>query len=457
MAPTLRYAKHARSPRPAAPTMGEGPLSARRSFYQPLLYHYGGFLAIFILAAWLRHVPWQPDPVLQGYLQLITGLLALVFAAVTIVRFQGSQDRISLILGAGFLLSGAVVTASSVFFFQFLRDVPVRLLWAPVTWWVSRMLLALLLVVAILVERFLPRSRHPRGEIAGALLTVVGLTYLITAALRHLPGDSSANPGAVIPSPQQLLPAVLFLVALIGYRRRLLVAGSAFDRTIYAAAWLNLAAQLAACQSEKLLDAPFVLAQGFNVTSFAIALGGALLDNARLFEQVQHLATSDSLTGLANYRRLLDVLESETERTNRNGRPFAVLLLDLDGLKKINDKHGHLVGTRALCRVADILRIHCRAMDTAARYGGDEFALVLPETQENGARQVADRIRDLMAAETEKPPISTSIGISVYHGDGERIEKLLSEADHKLYAEKARRGRRGSSVTPGSRNRTTRS
>ena len=406
------------------------------------LAHLAGLLTVFLAAMWLRSFPLNPDSVLQGYAQVITGLLAFVFAAVTLVRFQGNQDRISLILGAGFLLSGTVLLGSSVLFFEFLRDKPIQVLWGPVVLWIGRMTLALLLVVALLVEHFLPRSRHPRLEITGALLTVVALTYVITAALRRLPPEVSRHPGAVIPSPQQLLPAAIFLIAMIWFRRRLALEDSAFDKAIYGAAWLNLAAQLAACQSERILDAPFVFSQGLTVFSYTLALGGALLDNARLFEQVRHLAVSDPLTGLANYRRLLDVLESETERTDRNGRPFAVLLLDLDDLKKINDSFGHLVGSRALCRTAEFLRIHCRAIDTAARYGGDEFALVLPETQEEEAKRVAGRIRQVMAEDQEIPRLSASIGIAIYRGDGERIEKLLSEADEHLYAEKALRGKR---------------
>lgn len=412
-----------------------------RSSATVVFWHATGFLVTLLLATWLRRFAIQPDAVLQGYLQIITALLAFIFAAVTIVRFQGTQDRISLILGAGFLLSGTVLTATSVLFFQFFQDVPVRSMWAPAAWWLSRIILALLLLVALLVERFIPRSRHPRGEIAGALFSVIGFTYLLTVALRHLPPEVSRHPGAFLPSPQQLIPGAIFFGAVIWYRRRLALEDSAFDRTIYAAAWLNFAAQLAACQSERLLDAPFVLAQTLTVAAYALALGGALLDNAHLFEQVRHLAVSDPLTGLANYRRLLDVLESETERTNRTGRSFAVLLLDLDGLKIINDNYGHLIGSRALCRLAETLRIHCRAIDTAARYGGDEFALVLPESDQVEAERVANRIRQVMAEDADKPRLSASIGISIYRGDGERIEKLLSEADEHLYAEKARRSK----------------
>jgi diguanylate cyclase (GGDEF)-like protein len=415
----------------------------RPSSFKLILWHVIGLLLVLFAATSLRNVSLEPDSVLQGYLQVIGALLAFVFSALSFVRFQGTQDRIALILGGGYLLSGAVLSASSVLFFQFLQDSPARATWAPVAWWLSRMILALLLLVALLVERFIPRSRHTKTEITGALLTVVGATYLLASALRRLPPEVSQHPVAFIPSPQQLLPGLIFLAAMIWYRRRLRTEDSAFDRTIYAAAWMNFAAQLAACQSERLLDAPFVLAQVLTVSSYALALGGALLDNAHLFEQVRHLAVSDPLTGLANYRRLLDVLENETERTNRTGRPFAVLLLDLDGLKKINDSYGHLVGSRALCRLAAILRIHCRAIDTAARYGGDEFALVLPESKETEAHQVANRIRQVMMEDEDEPKLSASIGISIYRGDGERIEKLLSEADQDLYAEKARRVKRG--------------
>jgi len=433
--------------------MGEIALVVDRQQFRRLLLHLAGFVLVFLAADWLRSFSLRPDPILQGYLQITTGLFAFVFAAVALVRFQGTQDRISLILGSGFLLSGATLTASSVFFFQMNRESLVWFLWAPVGWWLSRLVLALLFGVALLVEHFIPRSRHPKLEIAGALFSVLSLTYIISASLRRLPPEVSGHPNAVIPNPLQLIPAVIFLVALLGYRERKYLMNSAFDRSIYTAVWLNLAAQLAACQSIRLLDGPFVFAQLLNVASYVFLLGGSLLDSARVFEQVRHLAASDPLTGLANYRKLLDVLDTETERTLRTGRSFAVLLLDLDGLKKINDTYGHLVGSRALCRVADILRVHCRAIDTAARYGGDEFAVVLPEAREEEAQRVASRIHETLSADQEEPPLSVSIGTSVYHGEGERVEKLLKEADHSLYAEKARR-KNSSKLTDGSRGRS---
>jgi diguanylate cyclase (GGDEF)-like protein len=144
-------------------------------------------------------------------------------------------------------------------------------------------------------------------------------------------------------------------------------------------------------------------------------------------------ATTDPLTGLANYRRFVDAFDAEVERSRRTGRSFALVLFDLDHLKKTNDTHGHLTGTRALCRVGNTMQVHCRAIDTAVRYGGDEFALVLPETKKEGAYQVASRIALQVAGDGEQPPISVSFGVAVYPDDGETMEAVFRTADSALY------------------------
>src|SRR5213082_3116012 len=149
-------------------------------------------------------------------------------------------------------------------------------------------------------------------------------------------------------------------------------------------------------------------------------------------ERVQLLAVTDPLTGLGNYRRFVEALDVEIKRTGRTGRPFAVLLLDLDELKKVNDRYGHIVGSRALCRLGDVLRFHCRAIDTAARYGGGEFAVVLPETNVEAARIVACRIREQLVTDNEQPSLSVSIGVADYPEGGQTIEELLRTADREL-------------------------
>jgi diguanylate cyclase (GGDEF)-like protein/PAS domain S-box-containing protein len=153
-------------------------------------------------------------------------------------------------------------------------------------------------------------------------------------------------------------------------------------------------------------------------------------------EQLRRQASSDPLTGLANHRRLFEVLHAEVGRTKRSGREFSLLLLDLNKLKEINDRFGHLVGDRALCRLSAVLLDCRRSEDTAARQGGDEFALVLPETGSVAAASVAHRIRELLSKDAEGPSLSVSIGIACFPRDATTTATLLQAADRALYAMK---------------------
>jgi diguanylate cyclase (GGDEF)-like protein/PAS domain S-box-containing protein len=155
-----------------------------------------------------------------------------------------------------------------------------------------------------------------------------------------------------------------------------------------------------------------------------------------LEDRLRRLAASDSLTGLANYRHLVDVLDSEIRRSRRTNREFAMLFFDVDGLKQINDGFGHLIGSQALCRLADVLCSWCRDIDTPARFGGDEFALVLPETSAEAANLVARRICDSIANDGRGPKLAVSFGVAIYPINGDSVESLLCQADSALYSMK---------------------
>jgi diguanylate cyclase (GGDEF)-like protein len=188
-------------------------------------------------------------------------------------------------------------------------------------------------------------------------------------------------------------------------------------------------------QNESLL-----LLQAFSGVAAAMTLivAAVVSERRRVEAQLRELSLLDPLTGLANYRCLMSVLEAEIRRYQRSQRPFALLFFDLDGLKEINDRHGHLVGSRALCRVAEVLRASCRSVDTAARFGGDEFALVLPETDEAAAWEVARRVSERLGRDEASPRISVSTGLAVCPRDGDSGEALIGMADRGLYARKAR-------------------
>ena len=397
-----------------------------------------GAASFLLLSIWLRQISFASEPILLSYLQIVGSLLCFTYAANALVRFRGTHDRLTLILAFGFVLSGVIETAASFSLYQILGSGPASQAHVPLAWMVSRTLLALVLIAGLIVERRVPTSRDPGREIAVALLVVIGVAYTTSAAYFGSPLEPGMHPHALLSRPGDLLPGILFCIAAIGFTRRSRSRGSAIDGAFCVALWMNVGCHIVATQSERLLDAPFTVAEFLKVGSYALVLGGALLDNARLFEQVRQLAVTDSLTGLSNYRTLINVMESEVQRSRRTGRPFALLLFDLDGLKTINDQYGHLTGSRAICRLASCLRIHSRAMDTAARYGGDEFAVVLPEAGEEAAESVSRRICERLPKDGEFPPISVSVGAAVFPRDGETIEALFDAADKALYGMKRR-------------------
>jgi diguanylate cyclase (GGDEF)-like protein/PAS domain S-box-containing protein len=167
-----------------------------------------------------------------------------------------------------------------------------------------------------------------------------------------------------------------------------------------------------------------------------VGAGIDITDRKRSEDQTRYQATHDALTGLANYREFIDTMEREVRRAERSKHSFALLLLDLDGLKAINDKYGHLAGNRALKRLSEVIKEHSRATDLAARYGGDEFAIVLIDADPGMANRIALRVQKALREGREEPALTVSIGMSASPEDGRTVPELLQAADRHLYQRK---------------------
>jgi diguanylate cyclase (GGDEF)-like protein len=185
---------------------------------------------------------------------------------------------------------------------------------------------------------------------------------------------------------------------------------------------------------------PYLDTQGNLIGCIGMALD--ITERRKSEDEIRYRATHDGLTGLVNYREFVDSLEREVRRAGRTGQPFAVLLLDLDDLKIINDRFGHLTGNVALKRLAGIMKEHCRGTEVAARFGGDEFAILLLEADAQHAQTVAERIRTCLWTHPDSPTLSVSLGLSVFPGDGPAAADLLETADKRLYQDKKSRSNR---------------
>jgi diguanylate cyclase (GGDEF)-like protein len=178
---------------------------------------------------------------------------------------------------------------------------------------------------------------------------------------------------------------------------------------------------------------------------------GVSVENVGLHQQVQRQAVTDELTGLFNHRRFVEALESEAERARRFDQPVGLVMVDLDDFKAVNDTYGHQQGDEVLRQVAALMQSYSREIDAPARYGGEELAIVLPQTDLSGARRLAERLRTgieqleiprLSGAGTMR--VTASLGVAALPESAGDVERLIAAADAALY--EAKRGGKNKTV-----------
>jgi len=165
------------------------------------------------------------------------------------------------------------------------------------------------------------------------------------------------------------------------------------------------------------------------------------VEKVNLHEEIKKLATTDGLTGLQNHRSFQERIHDETERSKRSGRPFSLLIIDIDRFKVFNDTYGHRVGDELLKLISGVFSSSTRGIDMAARYGGEEFAIILAETDLEGAYGAAERIRNEVektgiVIDGETRSVTVSIGVSSFPGDGRTSDEIIDAADKALYLSK---------------------
>jgi len=210
----------------------------------------------------------------------------------------------------------------------------------------------------------------------------------------------------------------------------------------YLAVLVGMGLLFVAVSSYTLLDARLIgiLAGAFGLVAIVLWRQYVVLEeNVRLYQKMRQVAWTDSLTGLYNRHFFNEILPREMERANRYDKQLSILLLDIDGFKKFNDTYGHLQGDVVLKSVARTFARQLRSTDTIARFGGDEFVVILPETNRRMAKTIAERIEKTVKKQYfTSAHIGVSIGITAYRTDI-TPEQFLDEADQDLYKQKSAR------------------
>jgi len=340
-------------------------------------------------------------PVVDEPQPILTGALGAAEADPTL------EGRVIRIVSWAFLMAVAVFAAGSG-------------LWANV-------LPAIVIVIAVtgllmlVIQDIVPRSAIRR--VAGPMQAVLALAF--TTGLVVITGGLES-------------PFTFGFPLIVGAGALLVAARTAFALAILATA-CYIGAGLIADPTPAI--GPLVQMAVTLTGVFLLAYVGASVgrEQRRARDAAIRLSTVDSLTGLFNRSYFFTALEREIARGDRSGRAFCLVMLDLDDLKSVNDRFGHIAGDQVLRAVADIVRSGVRKIDVAARYGGDEFVALLPETDPTGGWVLAEKVR-LTVAEQGLPGVdpgpTVSVGVVSYPADGRSADALLVSADRAMYASK---------------------
>jgi diguanylate cyclase (GGDEF)-like protein len=243
--------------------------------------------------------------------------------------------------------------------------------------------------------------------------------------IKKQPVNSSSGDGDALTSPDE---------------QRLVPLGAAYLLAALFAIALGLLAPLVLGHFSRRQEAILALAEAGCLAAVGVGIVLLVRRLRTSHEALWALARRDELTGAGNYRALHERLAAEIARHERHGREFALVLLDLDGFKQVNERYGHLEGDRLLAEIGGSLRKEVRGEDSVFRQGGDEFAVIVPEVNAEEAGEVAKRLRARVArrgfGSDDMRPLSAATGFAMYPADGRTVDELLSVADADLFSSK---------------------
>ena len=300
---------------------------------------------------------------------------------------------------------------------------------AWVHWWIGNSV-GQLLVAPLMLSWLQPAKPMPRSGVLDLLVSLAGMVVVLLLVLGWIPGD-----------PLVLLAVTYPLLVWIGLRRGIRGISLANVLIVAAVTWAGASGE---GFMSHLSVADRLSYVGFFVLTacfFSLMLFAMFEERRVLIDRLTQLASTDPLVPLSNRRHFMEVASREIEKSRRHSRPLALLMLDIDHFKRVNDEHGHATGDRALKAVAGCCAAVARKTDLAGRIGGEEFALLLPETTREGGKILAERLRECVADAVvaldsgERLSLTVSVGVATLAAHG-GVDAVLAAADEAMYRAK---------------------